>query len=356
MAEKDSSRQLRELQRYTWEIVRAGRVVEQFHMDILPESYSVDEPARVTITQTRGDGFIDTFGLGHGSISMSGTTGYTQRRNANKSANQADQVDGFERWTTLRDFFSRFFDYHTSDPSVQQYMHFMNWTQDDYYIVFPSGKPQLQRNVQQPLLYRYSLTVTMIERLEKTPYITKQQNKLIAELATQGPKRVGVIGDAIDCNLQFLWEEFQTGVLNSANLPDISDVDKDANVQAYLDKIIDRNKPADFFAPTDSNDGLMTRTRTLSEKITDYTNSRTAFVNTTLGEVRNVAGYWRDVLDACEFAVNVPASFARQVKETLCSVQSLLLYPALFRSSVQGTLTDLTSLLQASGCATTLRF
>jgi hypothetical protein len=356
MPEKASTRQLRELQRITWEIVRKGVVIEQFHMDLLPETYSVDEPARVTITQTRGSGFVDQFGFGYGTITLSGTTGFTQRRNPNKGALTDDFADGFERWQALRDLFTRFFQYLTADPGVQYYMHFLNWTQDDYFIVFPSGKPQLQRNIQQSLLYRYNLTVTLIQRLQKTPYLQDQQDKTIEELATQGPKRVGVIGDAITTNMETLWEAFQTQILNTTSLPDIDAVTKDANVQDYMDKVISRNKPADFVTPTDSKDTLMTRTRTLSEKITDFTNRRTSFVDTTLQEVRSVAAYWRDTLDAAEYALNVPALFARQIKETLCSVQSLLLYPQLFRTSAQQTLTDLTGLLQDSGCATTLKF
>jgi hypothetical protein len=208
MAEKDSTRQLRELHRYTWEIVRKGKVIEQFHMDLLPETYAVDEPARVSITQTRGAGFVDIFGFGYGSVTMSGTTGFTQRPNPNKGALSADTVDGFERWTAFRDFFTRFFQYVTADPGVTYYMHHLNWTQDDYFIVWPTGKPQLQRNVQQPLLYRYSLTVTLIGRLQKTAYIQDQRDKTIEELATQGPKRVGVIAAAIDSNLADLWTDF----------------------------------------------------------------------------------------------------------------------------------------------------
>ena len=356
MPETDSTRQLRQLQRVTWEIVRKGVTIEQFHMDILPETLTVDEPSRVTITQTRGAGFVDQFGFGYGTITISGTTGFTQRPNPNKSSLTSDVTDGFQRWQDLRDFFTRFFQYISADPGVQYYMHFLNWTQDDYFIVFPSGKPQLQRHIQQSLLYRYNLTVTLIQRLQKTPYIQDQLDKTIEELATQGPNRVGVIGDAIDTNLENLWESFVENVQNSANLPAIDDATKDANVQDYLDKVLNRNKPADFVVPTDSADRLTTRTRTLSEKIVDFTNQRTVFVNTTLEEVRAVAAYWRDVLDAAEYATNVPALFARQIKETLCAVQSLLLYPQLFRSSAQQTLTDISSLLQDSGCATTLKF
>lgn len=356
MPEKDSTRQLRELQRYTWEIVRKGVVLEQFHQDILPETYSVDEPARVTITQTRGTGYVDMFGFGYGQLTISGTTGFTTRSNPNKGSISADLADGFERWQAFRDFFKRFFNYTIAAPGDQYYMHFLNWTQDDYFIVFPSGKPVLQRNVQQSLLYRYSLTVTLIDRLQRTPYVQDQRDKTIEELATQGPKRVGVIGAAIDTNLENLWEQFVTNVQNSSSLPTIDNVTKDANVQSYLDKVLARNKPANYIVPTDSGSPLSTRTRTLSEKIVDFTNQKTSFIDTTIQEVHSVANFWRDVLDASEYSISVPASFSRQIRETLCSVQSLLLYPQLFRTSAQQTLTDITGLLTPSGCATTLNF
>lgn len=356
MPEKASTRQLRELHRYSWEIVRNGRVIETFHMDLLPETYAVDHPAKATITQTRGTGFVDFFGLGHGQITMSGTTGYTERPNPNKSAITDDTTDGFERWQSFRDFFERFFLYVTADPGITYYMHFLNWTENDYFIVWPTSKPQLQRNIQQPLLYRYSLAVTLIAKLAEQPYRQRAGDRTIEELATQGEKRVGVIADAIEENQEGLWTLFVTDIQNSGSIPELEDEDKDANVQAYLDKILDRNKPADYARPTDSADPLMTRTRALKTKIDEFTNRAQPFINTTHEEVRAVSAYWRDVLDACEYAVNVPANFARQVKETLCSVQSLLLYPQLFRSSAQQILTDLTSVLRDSGCATTLRF
>jgi hypothetical protein len=368
MPEKATTTATRSIHRMTWESVLDGKVQERLNMDLLPETYSVDEPARISVTQTRGAGYIDSFGMGFGTISMSGTTGYARRRNANKGRNPSDLVDGYERWYGLRDFFYRFLKQAPTAPASTFYMNFYNWPQEDYYLVFPAGVPQLQRSVSQPLLYRYNLQMTLLYRMEDTPYDLNKVEALredtITQLATLGPQRVGVIADQIDANLANMWTVFSKSVLNVVDpaaqigtfFPGLAQSAQDAAVQTYIDQLQQRNKPAGYVLPTDNSQSLIARTRTLSQHIHDFSSGAVTVVDSTLQEVRNLTGYWRDVLDAVEYTLNIPADFARSLKETMCGVQSLQLYPNLFRSTVSQSLTDITSLLLDSGCATTLRF
>ena len=47
---------------------------------INPENFSQTEPARINVTQTKGGIFVDQFGPGIKTITISGVTGYKRRR------------------------------------------------------------------------------------------------------------------------------------------------------------------------------------------------------------------------------------------------------------------------------------
>jgi hypothetical protein len=176
-------------------------------------------------------------------------------------------------------------------------------------------------------------------------------------------ERVERIGERVEQNLDSLWLAFVRDIQHQTAVTDVDDLAavfglgpavRDAQVQSFVNAIVARNAPATYVPPTDSGLGVLARSRTLSEKIADWANGKTRFVASTLAEVRATALAWRDVLDALAYAVHLPASYAREVRETLCSVHSLLLYPQVFRSSVLATFDTLQELIEDSGCATTI--
>lgn len=363
MPDSPRTRELRSIKLFVFEIAKGNTVQEQFYMTLLPETYALDQPGRVTVTQTRGGFWIDNFGLGIGSLAFSGTTGWTQRPNFNKGVRSAsDLVDGFERWQQLRQFFQDFFDKQERDPSGQYFMRLYNWADEDYFLVVPVGLPRLQRNVQQALLYRYEITFHVLARLEKTGY---QEDKDILDEINSRTKRAVVIGQRLETKLDDQWKVLVEDILNRTTLDDgitneeleeqgLRETVRDQQLQDFYDTILARNSAPDYVPPTDSPDGVVKRTRTLAEKIADFANGKTAFIETTLTEARAITSGWRDVLDALDYALHIPRTIAREVRETLCGVQALLLYPQIFRSSVLGTVEELNALFEESGCSTTL--
>ncbi len=143
--------------------------------------------------------------------------------------------------------------------------------------------------------------------------------------------------------------------LSPSLVAELTGIQRDVLAQSFVDRLLQAQAPPGFVVPTDSAAGVIGRTRSLIQAVNDYTGGVTRAVSSTLGEVQAVANGWRDVLDAADYAVGLPVVFQREVRETLCSVQSLLLYPQLFRSSISASLKALTDLALDSGCATTLR-
>lgn len=345
-----------------------------YDMYLMPETYMLDRPSRTTVTQTRGGAFIDEFGLGIGQLTLNGTTGWGQFGNNAPFFNATsptplDRVDGFDRWQGLVNFFETWYRWNEGGQSYQ--MQFWNWSEKDYFLVWPTGLPKLSRSVRESLLFRYDINLTVLDRLNKVSY--KFRNGLsgdtLADIGTR-TDRAQLIGMRVEEQLQNQSEmvyrivssqsldNFDPNDLTDAEqlaLFDLEDAERDAMTQSFIDGIIARQAPPGYVTPTDSQSGVAGRTRSIADKIKDYADGKTNKIDTTLGEVQATVAGWRDVLDAAEYAVNLPVVYAREVRETLCAVQSLLLYPQLFVNSVSAALTELADLLLDSGCATTLR-
>lgn len=352
MPEKATTTALRNTRRITFQIVKSNNIQREFELSLMPESYILDEPGRVTVSQTRGGAFIDNFGLGIGSLVIGGTTGYREGENRNLSARKDFTVDGYERWVDFREFFRFFFKTQTDSPSEQVVMAVLDWTQENYLNCVPTGIPRLQRNVAQPLLYRYELSLSILGRINLTGFLPKKDDVL--GKIQQRTTRAGAIAGRIDEEVRAQWEEF-ISLAHGGNIPELTQEQQDENLQTFVAQILANNTPPGYSPPTDSQLGLVPRTRSLSEKIADYAQGETQFIATTLNEARVVMTEWRAVLDALDFAASIPAGYAREVRELLCACQSILTYPQIFRQTVEGTFTELTALLEDSGCATTLR-
>lgn len=367
---------LRNRQHYITFRITNDKVNYDYRMHLMPEQYTLDRPARTTIVQTRGGQFIDDFGLGIGTLSISGTTGFRRMPNNSPAFNPPtteDESDGMDRWRGLVKLFETWYQFKRGDTTQEWWMHFLNWSEEDHYLVWPIGLPKLVRNVREPLLFRYEIQLTVLKKISDTNYLTPgespgdTQGDVVADLATRAAERAPLIG----LRMEEQQENLQILVGHILNGQDLSDFDplnpgdnpfgelpddlKDAATQGFIDDLLRRQAPANYSWPTDSNLGVLGRTRTLADKIQNYATGKTAKIDTTIGEVQATVKGWRDVLDAAEYAVNLPVVFAREIRETLCSVQSLLLYPQLFRNSVSAALTELADLLLDSGCATTLK-
>lgn len=370
--ERDDNRALRtKHHKITFRITDDKRNYD-YDMVLMPETYTLDRPARTTIVQTRGGAFIDDFGLGIGTLSIAGTTGFGQAKNNSPFFNSTSPtplptVDGADRWRGLVNFFDTWYRWKATDDEQLWHMHFYNWSERDYFRVHPMGLPRLMRNVRESLLFRYDIQLSVLRNLSKTDYSRGKLSGDVAEDLGTRTDRAPLIGLRMEEQLQN--QAILIGhILSNQDIGEFDPNDpltnlfgelpddlQDAACQGFIDALIRRQAPANYTVPTDSQSGTVGRTRDLVTRINDYSQGKTAKIDATIGEVQATVRGWRDVLDAAEYAVNLPVVYAREVRETLCSVQSLLLYPQLFVNSVTAALTELADLLLDSGCATTLQ-
>lgn len=153
----DSTLEAKKFYRHTFELRYTGGGTGFLHTLLVnPEDIQMEEPARVSVTQTLGGAFVSDFGQGLPTVTLSGTTGYKRRISA-----EGYETDGFDSFKKFRARIYRFF-LESNDPKLSLYWY--NWEDDEYYQVQPQSF-RMMRNKSEPLLYRYELRFTCLRRL-----------------------------------------------------------------------------------------------------------------------------------------------------------------------------------------------
>jgi hypothetical protein len=125
-----------------------------------PEEVTYTHPTRTTIVQTLGGAWVDDFGEGLVEITLSGHTGWRP----------GNTIGGEEAFLLLRN--GCFQLYHQmrmqaaasgNDPDTVR-MIFVDTLHMTSYVVYPLSM-QTRKNKAQPLLYKYQLRLTGLERL-----------------------------------------------------------------------------------------------------------------------------------------------------------------------------------------------
>lgn len=139
---------LNQLKRMEWEF---NGVSYKFALN--PEEFSQSEPNRVTVTQTKGGAWSDSFGGGIQTITIKGTTGFKN--------NTGDNNKGFSKMKELRDLIRTTYFYHTPGSEITKELTFHNHTDGESWIVIPKVF-NLMRSVARPLLYMYDIQLICV--------------------------------------------------------------------------------------------------------------------------------------------------------------------------------------------------
>ena len=139
-----------------------------------PETYEQTEPSRINITHTKLGAYIESFGAGIVEISLSGVTGFKNGTNSAES--------GYNQFKNLRDLIKSVYDNVTDGKEITDFLNFYNFTDNEYYVTFPS-KFQLSRSKSQPLLYKYSIHLYCLRRIGESA-------RKVATISVKNPLKV----------------------------------------------------------------------------------------------------------------------------------------------------------------------
>ncbi|MHB1420097.1 MAG: LysM peptidoglycan-binding domain-containing protein [Bacillota bacterium] len=130
-------------------------------LPINPEDLQVTVPPRITVTQTLGGAYSDNWGVGIGTGSLRGHTGWRNRRPVVDGV----IVDGFTAYKKLYDLFLRYLRLcqDAVDPTKIWLFLFDDVDHEAYQI--EPGDFKLFRNKSQPLLFKYEWPFTIVKDL-----------------------------------------------------------------------------------------------------------------------------------------------------------------------------------------------
>lgn len=155
MTRLDSTRIQKLFYHHTFEL-RTSKELYRHTLLVNPEDMNMTEPARVNVVQTLGGAYVDDFGQGLPTVSISGVTGYKARENT-----EGITKDG---WTEFRDFREKIYRFFLKSNNPSAKLYWFNWEDDEYYQIQPTSF-RMMRNKQAPTLYRYEFQFTCIEKV-----------------------------------------------------------------------------------------------------------------------------------------------------------------------------------------------
>lgn len=155
---------------------------QSFKFLINPEEFVQSEPSRATVTQTKGGAYLDAWGAGLTTIEIKGTTGFRSGTNNND--------EGFKQFVALRSLIRTVYDTVVPGTKTETLLKFYNYTDDDYWYVYPLNFT-LTRSKSKPLLYYYNITLQGLARIgECNPTDYLQPNSFAGEVNLQQPNQI----------------------------------------------------------------------------------------------------------------------------------------------------------------------
>lgn len=129
---------------------------KSYAFTINPENYDIKLQSRLNLIYTKGGAFIDQFGEGVKEINVSGTTGFR--------ATTDNKEHGYEKFLELKALVEENFNNIKQGEEIVDFLNFYNHTDGEAYVTVPI-RLGIMRSVNQPLLYKYELSLYAIRRV-----------------------------------------------------------------------------------------------------------------------------------------------------------------------------------------------
>ncbi|MCS7242728.1 hypothetical protein [Candidatus Caldatribacterium sp.] len=155
-----------------------------------PQEYSITHPIRIRATQTKGGVFIDDFGLGIGTLSIKGII---KNDFVEDSFGQVRNL-ALERFQELRKLVTEdLFSSRQPGQPPNRLLEVRNYTDNDFFLTLPTNF-SLQRSVNKPLFYNYSIDLLILRRLGYPP---KAKPDPVLEQVNQSLSPSGIMMDIL---------------------------------------------------------------------------------------------------------------------------------------------------------------
>jgi len=143
---------------FTFELIH-GKDIQTLTLFINPEQFQQIEPAKASVTITKGGKFVDHFGAGTKTIVLAGNTGF--KGDIMKGGKESGQAHFMKLRKMYRDWLDG-----ATDLVNPAEMRFHNWSDNESYVVVINNFT-LQRAANRTLLYQYNMQMTIINALDE---------------------------------------------------------------------------------------------------------------------------------------------------------------------------------------------
>lgn len=128
---------------------------QTYSFAVNPEQYTMTRPQRATVFKTQSDNVIQQFGADLSTITFSGNTGHQK---------DGSGLTGKDRYASLNNFILLYQNDTENGGTPASDLNFYNYTDDESYTVtIPPAGFSLNRSVDNPLIYTYSITLIVIK-------------------------------------------------------------------------------------------------------------------------------------------------------------------------------------------------
>lgn len=175
----------------------------RFHtLFVNPDEYTIALASKNTAVETLSDNYIEEWGEGLGSLSLSGGTGFAARMVSSSGGRR----DGYTEYLALRDFIKRYLKLTKSnrnpasgDPRfVELRVHF--WEDDEHFVITLEGPEAFKkrRSKSEPLLYGYSIQAKIVGEIRKEEISLEARGQVLAyQRMASAIKTLGEVGDSL---------------------------------------------------------------------------------------------------------------------------------------------------------------
>lgn len=129
---------------------------QSYAFTINPEVYELKLSNKINLQYTKVGAFIDAYGEGIKELSIIGTTGFR--------GNKKDPEEGYNKFVEFKKLIERSMNDVKFGEELKDFLKFYNHTDGEAYVCVPI-RLGLSRNVNQPLLYKYDLSMYAIRRV-----------------------------------------------------------------------------------------------------------------------------------------------------------------------------------------------
>lgn len=129
---------------------------QSYAFTINPEVYELKISNKINLQYTKVGAFIDAYGEGIKELSIVGTTGF--------KGNKKDPEEGYNKFVEFKKLIERSMNDIKFGEEIKDFLKFYNHTDGEAYVCVPI-RLGLSRNVNQPLLYKYDLSLYAIRRV-----------------------------------------------------------------------------------------------------------------------------------------------------------------------------------------------